>query len=123
MTATELDRLALGPDAAYSGAAPAPPKAPPRHKGDVELGLDTDLRTMPRALRLGTLARTARRLARTLDAGGMTPRDEATMARELRMHVNDLIAMAPGERKGDSTDEVQARRERRLEADRQAAGE
>jgi hypothetical protein len=110
MTATELDRL---------DPAPPPPKAPRRNR-KIELAVGKDLRAMPAALRQSALAATALDLARDLDAGGMTPRDKAGHARELRMHMNDLTAMAPGERKGDATDEVRARRERRMEADRQA---
>jgi hypothetical protein len=118
-----MDRLALGPDAAYAAARPEPPpppKVPPRRKGDIELGLDADLRSMPTALRRGTLARTARSLAQDMDAGGMTARDKAGIARELRMVMIQLNEMTTGERKGDTTDDLRARRERRLEA---AAGE
>jgi hypothetical protein len=121
--ATAMDQLVLGPDAAYSVAAPRPPetppqppKPPPRVKGDIERGLDTDLRSMPLALRRGTLARTARSLAQDMDDGGMTARDKAGIARELRMVMAQLNEMTTGERKGDTTDEVRERRERRLAA-------
>jgi hypothetical protein len=116
---SEMDRLVLGPDAAFAEAAAPPPKVPPRHKGKIELAVGRDLRAMPTALRQSALAATALDLARDLDSAdrdGMTKRDKAGHARELRMHMTDLAAQAPGERKGDSTDEVRERRERRLAA-------
>ena len=116
---SELDRLVLGPDAAFAEARPEPeppPKTPPRRKGKIELAVGRDLRAMPTALRASALAASALDLARDLDETEMTPRDKAGIARELRMHMNDLAAQAPGERKGDSTDEVRERRERRLAA-------
>jgi len=113
---SELDRLVLGPDAAFAEAAPPPPKTPPRRKGKIELAVGRDLRAMPTALRASALAASALDLARDLDETEMTPRDKAGIARELRMHMNDLAAQAPGERKGDATDEVRERRERRLAA-------
>jgi hypothetical protein len=69
---------------------------------------------MPAALRGGAVAATALKLARELDTLPMTPRDASGHARELRMHMTQLAEMAPGERKGDVTDEVRARRESRL---------
>lgn len=110
---TELDRLDPAPAAP---AAPAAPRPPARRKGQREAALARDLKAMPAALRSGALAVTALGLARDLDEGGMTDRDKTGVARELRMYVADLTAMAPGERKGDSTDEVRARREARLAA-------
>jgi hypothetical protein len=115
---SELDRLALGPDAAYSAPQPEPrpPRAPRRHIGEHERGVLADLKAMPDALRKGTLAVTALGLARKLDAGDMTDRDDTGARRELRMHVMQLYDLAPGERKGDSTDELRERRENRMAA-------
>jgi hypothetical protein len=121
--ASELDRLALGPDAAYARPAepppeqqPEPPKPPPRRKGPVELATARDLKALPAVMRTGALAATALMLARELDGLDMTARDTAGHARELRMHMTQLAEMAPGGTKGDATDEVRERRERRLSA-------
>lgn len=128
---SELDRLVLGPDAAYSAAraepaaepspepSPRPPRQPARRKGPVETATAKDLKALPPSMRAGTLAATALQLARDLDeaaAYGMTHRDKAGHARELRMHMTQLFDSAPGGAAGDATDEVRERRERRLAA-------
>jgi hypothetical protein len=110
---SELDRLALGPDAAYAEAEPRP-RPPRRHIGEHEKGVRFTLSQFPAALRKGALAVTALGLARDMDTVTMTPRDKAGHAAQLRQHINDLTAQAPGERKGDVTDEVRARRESRM---------
>lgn len=73
---------------------------------------------MPEDLREGAIAAIALGLARDLDeadAGeGMSARDKAAMYAQLRMAVVTLREIAPGEAKGDRTDEVRERRERRL---------
>lgn len=104
---TELDRL-----------DPAP-RAPRRRRGPNETAVRRDLEALPEDLRKGAIAAVALGLARDLDEDGMTARDKAGMYAQLRMAMVTLREIAPGEAKGDSTDEVRARRERRL----QAAGE
>lgn len=107
---TELDRLdppARPPRARRERAAP-------RRKGAVEAAVARDLKAMPAALRNGAIAAAAAKLAHELDAMPMTPRDAAGHARELRMCMTQLADLAPGERKGDVTDEVRARREARM---------
>jgi len=111
--ATELDRM----DPAPVPAAPPPPRRPPpRRKGEQELATYNELKTMPAALRRSAIAVSALILSRRIDAQDSTDRDATGLHRELRMHMDDLRDMAPGERKGDATDEVRARREARLTA-------
>jgi hypothetical protein len=73
-----------------------------------------DLGRLPADIREGGVARIALYCARELDTGGHAPRDAAAFARELRLSLAQLREMAPGEVKGDITDEVRERRERRL---------
>lgn len=74
-----------------------------------------DLSRLPPDMREGGVARIALFCARQLDQPGLlAPRDAAAYARELRLSLAQLREMAPGEVKGDVTDEVRARRERRL---------
>jgi hypothetical protein len=67
-------------------------------------------------MRQGALAATALKLAFEIDSAELTARDLAGHARELRMHMTQLFDSAPGGSKGDATDEVRERRERRLAA-------
>jgi hypothetical protein len=119
---SELDRLALGPDAARAAprgrpaAEPRPPRQAAHRKGPVEAATARDLKALPPAMRAGALAATALRLAREIDTGALTARDLAGHARELRMHMTQLFDSAPGGSAGDVTDEVRDRRERRLAA-------
>lgn len=73
-----------------------------------------DLSRLPPDLREGGVARIALYCAQQLDSGMHAPRDAAGFARELRLSLAQLREMAPGEVKGDVTDEVRERRERRL---------
>jgi hypothetical protein len=102
---TELDRL---------DPQPGQQRHPRRRIGKVEAGVRSDLRRLPKALAGGGIAQEALQLAILLDAGAMTPRDHAAVAAQLRMSLSQLADMAPGEVKGDATDEVRARRERNL---------
>jgi hypothetical protein len=88
----------------------------PRRKGPLELAVMRDLRAMPDALRLSAIAASAINLAREIDTLDMTARDTAGHTRELRMCMTQLADLAPGERKGDSTDMLRERRERRMAA-------
>jgi hypothetical protein len=112
---TGMDRLDPAPVAGPDPSARS--RAPARRKGMVEAAVARDLKMMPAAMRGGAIAATALKLARELDTLPMTPRDAAGHARELRMHMAQLAEMAPGDRKGDVTDEVRARREARLAAE------
>ena len=80
----------------------------------LEESVRSDLDALPPAMRRGGVARVALMCARILDQGGLTPRDAAGFARELRLALAQLREMAPGEIHGDVTDEVRERRERRL---------
>ncbi len=80
----------------------------------MEESVRNDLATLPLAMRRGGVAGVAIMAARVLDEGGLTPRDAAGFARELRLALAQLRAMTPGDVKGDVTDEVKMRRERRL---------
>lgn len=75
-----------------------------------------DLGRLPEDMREGGVARVALFCAQQLDQppGMLAPRDAAAYLRELRMALTWLREMAPGEVKGDATDEVRERRERRL---------
>lgn len=73
-----------------------------------------DLDRLPEDMRRGGVARVALMCARVLDQGGLPPRDAAGFARELRLSLAQLREMAPGEVKGDVTDEVRQQREKRL---------
>jgi hypothetical protein len=76
-----------------------------------------DLARLPEDMREGGVARIALFCAQQLDSAvvnGLAPRDAAAYARELRLALAQLREMAPGEVKGDMTDEVRERRERRL---------
>jgi hypothetical protein len=80
----------------------------------VESAVLNDLARLPQDMRQGGVARVALYCAQQLDEGLLSPRDAAGYAREIRLALAQLREMAPGEVKGDATDEVRARRERRL---------
>lgn len=80
----------------------------------VEDAVRNDLARLPEDMREGGVARIALYCAEQLDSGMHAPRDAAGFARELRLSLAQLREMAPGEVKGDVTDEVRERRERRL---------
>ena len=80
----------------------------------LEESVRVDLAGLPVSMRRGGVARVALMCARILDAGGLTPRDAAGFAREMRLALAQLREMAPGEVKGDLTDEIKSRREKRL---------
>lgn len=80
----------------------------------LEESVKADLMELPLKMRRGGVARAALTAARILDEGGLAPRDAAGYLREMRLALAQLRDMAPGEVKGDATDEVRERRERRL---------
>jgi hypothetical protein len=51
-----------------------------------------------------------------MDLHILDPRNQSGHAREIRQCLTVLREMAPGERKGDQTDDLRDRRERRLQA-------
>lgn len=107
---TALDRL---------DPSPVPPRQPRRRRrvlGDRERGVRRDLRLLPDELRLGGIAAGILGLARDLDMGIVAGRDAAAHQREIRQGLTTLRELAPGERKGDKTDDLAARREARLTA-------
>lgn len=80
----------------------------------MEDAVQRDLAELPDGMRRGGIASVALMCARILDEGGLAPRDAAGFAREMRLSLAQLRDMAPGEIKGDMTDEVRERREKRL---------
>jgi hypothetical protein len=101
-------------DPAPVQSAPARRRPPPRRKGANETAVLRDLKALPEDLRKGAIAAVALGLARDLDEDGMTARDKAAMYAQLRMAMVTLREIAPGEARGDHTDEVRERREKRL---------
>lgn len=91
------------------------PEAGPR-----EQGVLNDLESFPEDIRKGAIAAGLIGLARDLDQGIVMGRDAAAHAREIRQGITALREMAPGERKGDTVDELGARRASRLAGDERA---
>ncbi len=73
--------------------------------GPCVLAVRKDLRMLPDSLRKGE---------HTLQAVGA--REIPVFTREIRQSITTLMQMAPGEVKGDQTDEAKDKRERRLTA-------
>jgi hypothetical protein len=88
-----------------------------RAPGTVEAAVRRELATLSAKVRDGAQAHAAIMLAVSLDAG-MPPRDAAAVSRELRVSMATLAAMSPERAEGDPIDELTARREARLTADR-----
>jgi hypothetical protein len=80
----------------------------------MEDAVEVDLAELPVKLRSGGVAAVALMCARELDAGALPPRDAASYLREIRLSLAQLREMTTGEVKGDVTDEVRERREKRL---------
>lgn len=85
---------------------------PPRPLA-IERAARRDLRAL-REHQDSALARTYLLLARELDVGGLAARDEAAVARELRLVFMTLHDMSPPKEAGDFTDELKERRENRM---------
>jgi hypothetical protein len=122
---TELDRL----DPAPAGPGEQPPPCPDpaahlprrrpaaRRRGAVEKAVLADIAALPPEYRKGAIAAAALLLGRELDLGGMTPRDAAGHAAQLRQCIVQLREWAPGEVPGDATDAARTRiEETRLRA-------
>jgi hypothetical protein len=100
-----------------SGRPEEPPEPPPPYEpGPIELAVLHDLSGFPEEFAKGAIAAAARKLAREMDMGYVIGRDAAGHAREIRQAMTVLREMAPGERKGDATDDLRARREARMQA-------
>jgi hypothetical protein len=80
----------------------------------MEEAVGRDLAELPQNLRSGGVAAVAIFCARLLDEGGLPPRDAASYLREIRLSLAQLRELTTGEVKGDATDEVRERREKRL---------
>lgn len=78
------------------------------------LQVSRDLDRLPAELKEGGIAATVLMCARALDEGGLAPRDAVQLVREIRLSLAYLREIAPGESKGDKTDELRERREQRL---------
>jgi hypothetical protein len=77
-----------------------------------------DLRKLGPEARDCGLAAASVRLAKLLDAGGLGPRDAASLTRELRATYETLLKLSPPEPEKDGIDDLAARRADR----RQSAG-
>lgn len=111
-----LDLLDPAPVPQREPEPPAPPRQRRPPVGPREKGVRHDLRLLPAELREGGIAAGIIGLAQDLDRGFVTGRDAAAHAREIRQSLSALWERAPGERKGDKTDELAAKRARRLSA-------
>ncbi len=119
-----LDPAPAGPPAPEAPAPAAPAAKPkPYRKGLVELGVQRDLAELPEKLRKGGTAAAVLQLARELDTHLVAGRDAAGHAREIRLALAQLAEMSPSGAKADTTDEVRARREQRLNRAAAAAPE
>lgn len=79
----------------------------------VEAAARRDLRALPKDLSAGALATAYLVLARRMDAGVST-RDAATLAREMRMALLAMHEMAPPAAEDDFVDELRVKREQRM---------
>ncbi len=80
----------------------------------MEDAVHRDLAELPDTMRRGGIAAVALHAARRLDEGGLVPRDEGVFLARVQIALAQLREMAPGEVKGDPTDEVKLRRDKRL---------
>ncbi len=88
-----------------------------RASGTIEAAVRREITGLSEKVRDCAQAHAAIMLAVTLDAG-MPPRDAAAVSRELRVSMATLAAMSPERAEGDPVDELTARREARITADR-----
>lgn len=111
---TALDLLDPSPAADEDDLPDQLPAAVPREPGEIEQSVIDKLRELPGSYGKHPIAAGARRLARELDSNLVIGRDAAGHVREMRQCMATLHEMAPGERKGDQTDDLRARRETRM---------
>jgi hypothetical protein len=88
-----------------------PPAA--RKPGLAEAAARRDLKALPPAYRNSAVAATYLLMARRLDAG-LSAREVAMLAREMRLALLALYDLAPPRHEGDPADELRARREARM---------
>jgi hypothetical protein len=84
--------------------------------GVTESAVAADVGVLPEKLRMSASARLAGLLARRLD-GGVNAGDLTAVARELRITLSELAALAPPEAEGSTVDELRARRAERAAAE------
>lgn len=84
-----------------------------REHGFVETAVLADLERLPDTLKDSGAAALALSLARQLDAPDITAAAAASVARELRFTLADLLSKAPPEEAKDELDEIRERRARR----------
>jgi hypothetical protein len=86
-----------------------------REPGPAETAARRDLADLPPQYQDGAVAHTYLMMGRRLDAG-VSSRDVAALAREMRLTLLALYELAPPSRENDPADELRARREDRLRA-------
>jgi hypothetical protein len=72
-----------------------------------------EIRALPKPYCDGVISKGILALAQLLD-DGQTPRDAAALAREIRLGMETLHALAPAKAPDDFVDEVRAKRERNM---------
>ena len=88
--------------------------------GPVERSAKKDLAALPPEYRSSAIAQGYLLLARRLDQG-ISARDSAQLAREMRLTLLTLNDLAPAKHDSDPVDELKARRETRMTAEASAA--
>jgi hypothetical protein len=87
--------------------------APRRPVRPAEAAARRELRALPKPYCDGVVAKGILNLAQLLD-DGQVPRDAAALAREIRLGMETLHALAPAKAPDDFVDEVRAKRERNM---------
>ena len=86
---------------------------PPRRPLAIETAARRDLKALPREYSDSAVGKSYLLLARRLDAGVST-RDAATLAREMRLALLALHELAPPKAEDDFVDELRVAREKRM---------
>jgi hypothetical protein len=84
-----------------------------RKAGPIETAARRDLRALPGDYAKSAIGASYVLMARRMDFG-VSARDAATLARELRMALLALYDLAPPARENDPMDDLRARRENRM---------
>jgi hypothetical protein len=87
--------------------------APRRPVRPAEAAARREIRALPKPYSDGVISKGILALAQLLD-DGQTPRDAAALAREIRLSMETLHALAPAKAPDDFVDEVRAKRERNM---------
>jgi hypothetical protein len=109
-----LDPAPATPPPAGEPGAPRQRRARRPSKGAYQKAVEKDLARLPADLAEGSVAAGMLRLAVELDTGIVLGRDAAAHVREIRQSFTTLRELSPAGRQDDKTDEVTARREKRL---------